>query len=990
MMLRIFTEFGFGKVSVTPDSLSTMTRTRKSVLLFLAAGAVVGLYLFFSPRKPPLNITQTLADATALVEQNRLVEAEACLRDVLEASPEHPEATVTLGQLLWLRNDKAAFDVWKRVADDVPDFGAVARYLEGGAFYDRGLLPQAEKSLLYAAELRPGYEPPLLLLLEAYSLQRRAEDIRAILSRLSAVRELTTTEMCIDLLAGNSLAPAQMVSEKLKLLENDEQERCRAVFVNAANLRDEGKLDEALQFLDSVTEHNVDSAALYVAILIETGDQRTAATMLKSAKGRWEQWSGNSAYSVAVANFLRTGRRFESASILLKHALAQNPLNAAAHLSLGRCLEELGDTDGSRKCFSRAILVDEVERDAFLLLRGNPDVALVANTVIDISDRLFDLGDQTRAQRWLRRAQQLIPDLTSNRASHPVAQMLKASASPWTPQVREDLAQAIRLVEQSEAIVNADALGVTVISFKDVAVEQHLDFTYENGGAGHHLIFESIGGGVGVIDFDNDGLPDLFFPQGAKLSIGNSGPEPNVTTHDRLFRNTGRDGFVDVSAIAGITDSSYSFGCAVTDLDNDGDDDIVVGTIGQNFWYENSGDGTFNHRPVGSQLDLTASIAAADFNADGITDLWCCNYVADWQATCQTPAGDFKTCLPATFPAAQDVLLTGIGDGQFVYTAVCPGKSVEAGRGLGVVALDLNDDNRIDVYVANDGSPNHLFVNESQGAVPEFTERAFETGCAVSDLARSEAGMGVSVADFNNDHRPDLFVTNFYMEPNRLYLQASDFFFEDASSRWNVNESTLPLLGFGTQASDFNGDGFPDLFVANGDIDDYSDTGRPWQMRPLMLTNCKGNKFTDTSTIAGDYFSGRYLGRGCATLDFDRDGGMDLAVCHQDRSVALLKNNSELPKSMTIQVVGTVSDRDAIGVRVTAESSAGTVTQWLAGGNGFMAANQKIFHFFCSGNQWDRVTVTWPAGNVSEVRKVSASSNLVFVEGRDRPMPLVD
>jgi hypothetical protein len=509
-----------------------------------------------------------------------------------------------------------------------------------------------------------------------------------------------------------------------------------------------------------------------------------------------------------------------------------------------------------------------------------------------------------------------------------------------------------------------------------------IEFQYDNGANGSKFLLESVGGGVAAFDYDADGWPDLYFTQGCPLPVAPG----NEVWRDKMFRNCGGT-FRDVSERAGLGDAQYSQGCSAADFDNDGFVDLAVANFGTNVLYLNNGDGTFRDVTLSAGITgehWSSSLAFADLDRDGNLDLYVVTYVSDAYRMCRHPR--IATCSPLNYKAEQDQLFRSRGDGTFEDVTLYSGIVADDGKGLGIVVADLDDDGWPDIYVANDGTPNFLFHNEtaSIGAPLRFVERGLSSGAGVSGSGNSQAGMGIACADLDGDGRLDLFVTNFYRESSTFYRNQGDLLFIDATRAARLDEPTRPFLGFGTQPIDVDLDGRLDLFIANGHIDDFSARGEPWKMRPQLFHNAGGATFIDVSRESGDYFTGEYLGRGVARLDWDRDGRADLAVVHQDRPVSLLRNETDQTGNrLVLDLHGVESNRDAIGARIAVTSGGTTRVHEICGGDGFFASNERrVISGLGSATTIERLEVRWPSGRIDEWADLPVNVALIVIEGR--------
>ena len=488
------------------------------------------------------------------------------------------------------------------------------------------------------------------------------------------------------------------------------------------------------------------------------------------------------------------------------------------------------------------------------------------------------------------------------------------------------------------------------IQFEDVAASVGLDFHYENGikrGKRGFMVYQSIGGGVAAIDFDGDGAPDLFFPQASQSHPKSAGNEAT----DRLYRNWGGQ-CVDVSTFALPPDSGYGFGATVGDFDGDGFPDLYIANAGRNRLLRNNGDGVFQDvtEAAGIQrAEWTTSCLIADVNGDGLPDLYDVNYCGgdrpfDHECIHKTLKGR-TTCIPTEFPAADDDLLINLGDGRFEEVGQAAGIHAYDGRGLGIVAGNFDGEPGLDLYVANDMSANFMFLNRtiSPGGTPKFDEQGVLTGTAFDSDGRAQASMGIAADDIDGDGLIDLFVTNFYNEANTLYHQRPGNFFVDATREFELRTPSLLMLGFGTQFMDADLDGRPDLVVANGHVDDYTEIGIPFRMRHQFFINL-GSRFVEVpAKKLGPFFVKEQLGRGLAKLDWNRDGRDDFAISQLVDPAGLVVNRSKSAgRFLSIRLVGQTY-RDAIGSEVTVTSGGRKHVKQLVAGDGFECSNERRF-----------------------------------------------
>ncbi len=514
----------------------------------------------------------------------------------------------------------------------------------------------------------------------------------------------------------------------------------------------------------------------------------------------------------------------------------------------------------------------------------------------------------------------------------------------------------------------------------DVAADAGLNFVYRTGTRGESLMVETMGGGCGVLDFDNDGHVDLFFNQG-----GDPTAPPTDATQPReaIFRGLPGGKFADVSVQA-LPDGPFHYGqgVAIGDYNDDGFDDIYLTNVGRNTLLRNQGDGTFvdvtDTAGVGD-THWSSSAAFADLTGDGLLDLYVCNYV-DYDPRnpmdCRNREGQPRICHPQSVPAVPDECYVNLGDGTFRPEARQRGLFGEGNKALGVSVADFNLDGLPDIYVANDTTANFLFMNQGQG---QFKEQALLLGCAVDRAGAFQASMGLAVGDYDGDGLLDIYSTHFHQESNTLYHNLGTRGFQDVTGFVGLHEVTLPRLGFGTVMQDFNQDGRQELFVTNGHIENYPDN--PIHRMSPQLFSFTGERWTDCSARAGEFFSGQYVGRGVAMCDPDRDGAVGLVVVHQDTPAALLKNDSARGHWLKLEFRGRQSNRRGIGCQVNVRSPSRTWHQQLSGGGSYASSHQAAL-FFGLGEYSGPVDVEvrWPTGQIQSLTGVAIDRAMVIEE----------
>ncbi len=529
------------------------------------------------------------------------------------------------------------------------------------------------------------------------------------------------------------------------------------------------------------------------------------------------------------------------------------------------------------------------------------------------------------------------------------------------------------------------------ISFSDVTQAAGIDFHLTCGGLEKRYIMETMCGGVAVFDYDNDGWMDIYFVNGSTLEDLRAGKcHPG-----KLYRNNHDGTFTDVSAKAGLNHCGWGFGVAAGDYDNDGWEDLYVTYLDGGVLYHNNRDGTFTDvtakAGVGNAGHWGTSAAFGDYDGDGHLDLYVANYVdLDLDHLPEFGQGAFcqyrgipVSCGPRGLKGGRDRLYHNNNvDGTF--TDVTDKLNIDSGSyyGLGVLWLDYDQDGCLDLYVANDSSPSLLYHNNCHGG---FDEVGAQAGVAYSADGREQAGMGVDTADYDNDGWPDIVKTNFSDDGNNLYHSDHSGGFTDMAGAAGFGPVSIPFLGFGVKFADFNNDGWPDIFVANGHVNpqvDQHSFGVTYAERPLLFHNLKEGKFEETGVRAGAALGRRYVGRGVAAGDFQNRGRQDLVMSVLDGSPVLLRNQAAAPGHwIIIKLVGTQSNRDGFGARVQVKAGGLAQTAEVRANSSFESASDPRLHFGLGTAGWvDEITVRWPSGRVDKIGREWAGQQLVISE----------
>ena len=517
--------------------------------------------------------------------------------------------------------------------------------------------------------------------------------------------------------------------------------------------------------------------------------------------------------------------------------------------------------------------------------------------------------------------------------------------------------------------------------FVDATQAAHVSFRHVAGHTSKKYLLETMGSGAGVFDFDNDGLLDIFFANGAPIAdpqpAGSRPVKNGPASWNRLFRQKKDGTFEDVTEKAGLTGAGYSMGVAVGDYDNDGYEDLYVTGFAENHLYHNNGDGTF--RDVSSTSGTggsgwSTSAAWVDLDGDGLLDLVVLRYMKwDWDDVwCGEHREGFRSyCTPDLFPAVTPLVYHNDGHGHFSEQSVRRGISVP-GKGLGVALGDYDRDGHVDLAIANDSMVEHLYRNRGDGV---FEETGLSAGSAVDDDGHTFAGMGVAFGDFNNDGLPDLVITDLARQKYALYQNNGDGSFAYASYTSGLAAITATHSGWGITFLDYDNDGWKDLMVAQShDLDNIELTSPSLHYRePLLLLRNSGKGFVDVSAASGDVFQQRWVSRGMAFGDLFNDGKVDAVVSTNDGEAHVVRNvlnNGNHWLGLLLVGHGS-SNRDAIGAEVKIVS--GGKAQWatVSTTGSYLSASDKRLHFgLGAGTVVEQIDIRWPDGSKQVLQSI--------------------
>ncbi len=528
------------------------------------------------------------------------------------------------------------------------------------------------------------------------------------------------------------------------------------------------------------------------------------------------------------------------------------------------------------------------------------------------------------------------------------------------------------------AVLTASA-GDLAVCFEDRTASSGITFVLRNSPSAEKHQIETMAGGVAVFDYDNDGYPDIYFTNGAEQpSLEKSGPQ----YRNRLYRNKHDWTFEDVTDKAGVGGSGYNIGVAAGDYDNDGHEDLFVTGVKGNTLFRNRGDGTFEdvtHAAGLESHDWAVAAAWVDYDNDGRLDLFVVNYVR-WDPATELFCGDvgrgIRTyCHPRYYEPLSNRLYHNNGDGTFTDVSVAAGIGAHPGKGMGIAIADYDHDGWMDIFVANDTVPNFLFHNEHNG---RFRESALEAGVGLNDDGKALSSMGVDFRDLDNDGWEDLVITALSNQTFPVFRNLRGGLFTDVTYQSRVGVISMPLSGWGMGIFDFDNDGWKDVFVAAGDVQNNTEmlsSGKSRQQNLLMVNDGRGG-FRPT------FIGPPAQNRGVAFGDFDRDGRVDAVVTRLNAPPLLLRNTMGAGNHwIALRLVGASSNRDAIGTRVVMRAGSLMQVNHVTTSVGYASSSELTVHFGLGhAVRADSIHIEWPSGARQTLTNVAADSYLTIRE----------
>lgn len=925
-----------------------------------------------------------------LVDRGDFAAAAAALNELLLIDPSDVEVLFRLAQVeSGAGNLSKSVEILSEIPEDHPQAGLAA--LGQSADWCVILERYEEAEQLYKKVLAraPNAAPALRPLAHLLNRQGRRHEAAIYIQELCKQGNVRQDELHALIALSDAMYDAPPESDQVPR-EPTAYWPIGASGIARKHFQDEQYADAIDLLRPLVSDQNAPPSmvALFGRAAAEAQDDESFRWWLSKTNADVREYSE---YWAAIGAFLIGQRRFKEAIRALAEAIERDPTDLRSLSRLRQAFLVLEDEETAQQFFERWTDIRESLRaNNLVAAKQPPDLMAIGQ----LEARLSELGRPLEALLW-KAVQQYYEDasLAEKQQVSQQRQQLVANGNPF-PSTKEriiglDLEQyPLPTIDAIEPLVGADESRrtehvITPASFVNIAPDAGLDHTFFVASTPTRWSFsihQMLGGGVAVLDYELDGNPDLYFAQGA------SDP-PRLTSErsNQLMRQVDAN-FVDITDFAGVAEFAHTIGVAAGDWNQDGFPDLVLRNLPDEVLLINQGDGTFRRQQIADRSQsnrIPSSAAIADLTGDGLPDIFQADYVDDPRRFMKPPVDEtgrpLQPILPSKFQPGKNHLVENTGSGGFEIRELNPGSSARDATSLGIIITDFDGKSGNEIFVANDLKPNRLWsFDQSTGWVDVAALR----GCAFSFTGASTASMGVAAADLKNNGTIDLHVTNYQNESASLFIGESGLY-QDQNLKLKIAVDSFGVLGFGTQAIDYDNDGLRDLVVTNGHIDDaVTNQGTFRQPAQLFTNRGYGFELIPVKDVSG-YWDEQHLGRTLASTDVNRDGLMDLVVTHIDEPSALLINQTKSANRwLQLQLVGTVSERDSIGARVRLRTGDQEFVEWVTAGDGYLCTNENLVCFGLGRvEKIDSIEIQWPSGKRQSFNQVPIDSRLLIIEG---------
>lgn len=949
------------------------------------------------PQTPVIDRKEVISRSDDQVARQDFAAAAADLKKLLVVDPMDVEVLFRLANVMAMSGDlPKAIDLLSAIPDDHPQAGLPALGQSADWCLQLERYDQAEQLYLKVLALAPQAAPALRQLAYILNRQGRRHEAAVHIRELCKMGDILIDELNSLVALSDAIYNDPSNPESIRAGQ-------RAYWpIGAMGLArkqyDDEEFSEVVNLLhESVADGTARPAAvaLYGLAVAETQDEARFQLWLSRTNDQTRQFAE---YWSALGAYLLDQKEFQQAARALVEAIDRDPTDLSSLARLRNALLAMKQDEAAQRVIDRWRRVRES-------LRANNRIAAThppePDAIAELVSILGELDRPLEAVLWKAIEQHFRGAPKSEQIALKTEQQQLVASGQMFPLLEQRLCgldreqypmpklDAVARPAPPIARANGRQATFTPAMLVNAAEQIGLNHTYRVASQPVELgfaVYQILGGGVVVFDYDLDGNTDLYFAQG-----GADPPEFRGNQTNQLYRNTDST-LVDVTQFASASEFQYTIGVAAGDWNQDGFPDLVVTSIGVDVLLVNNGDGTFTRNSLTKSVNknrVPSSVAMADLTGDGLPDIYQANYVDDQRMVLKPPTNDLGQpllpVLPSKYAPGADRLLVNDKTGGFSPSRLTSDPA-DNSTSLGLVIANFDDEPGLEIFVANDMDANQLW---SQTVSKQWVDVALLRGCAFSYTGAATASMGVASGDFDNNGRLDLHVTNYQDENASLFLNNGGSF-QDRSLQYQIAAASRDVLGFGTQAIDYDNSGRRDLVVANGHIEDAVENNSAFRQFPQLFCNL-GDRFQIADvTDASNYWNSRHLGRAMATLDFDRDGRTDLVITHIEEPSALLLNQTPTDHHwLQIQLVGTNSERDGTGARIRLRLGQREMTDWAIAGDGYLCHNENIVSFGTGmETSIDELVVDWPSGDQQVFHGIPADQRLLILENQDEPFTL--